>query len=75
MNTEPQSPLDSAGEMLGNLQEQAQSVIGDLAENAEKLADSVLGAEKVDEIKAVLNTDVGVLAQDLMDKVQGKDEA
>lgn len=74
MTSESKSPLESAGEMLGDLTEQAQAVLGDLAENAEKMADSVLGEENVDKVKEVLNTDVGVLAKDLLDKVQGNDE-
>jgi F0F1-type ATP synthase membrane subunit b/b' len=84
MTTDPKNPLETAAEVLGDLQqkapemlsdlqEQAQGVIGDLAANAEKMADSVLGEANVDQIKDVLNTDVVDLAKDLMDKVTGKE--
>lgn len=74
MTSESKSPLESAGEILGNLQEQAEAVLGDLATTAENMADSVLGEETVDKVKEVLNTDVGELAQDLLEKVQGQDQ-
>ncbi len=69
--SESQNPVQG---FFGNLKDKAQNLAENVGNMVEDAADKVLGEERVDQIKDVLNKDVKEIGKDIQATVQDKTE-
>ncbi len=69
--SESQNPVQG---FFGNLKDKAQNLAENVGNMVEGAADKVLGEERVDQIKDVLNKDVKEIGKDIQATVQDKTE-
>jgi len=75
------NPLDAAKGFLGNLADKAGDVTesvkqkaGEVGESLKDKAEDLIGEENMQKVSDVLNTDVGVIAKNTIDKTEDEVE-